>query len=199
MIKRFVSTLALAMVFLACLGTAMVNDPDPGSWAKLGTEIANNDATINFTDLSGGYQDFKVIGSSVVPVTDTAALITRISIAAAFKSGASDYEWNKAELDSGAWSASQDLTDTGISMMADCGSASGESMAFELFLSDPAGTALRKQIRTKSWGEDSKGDNTLTETAGMYDQATSAVDGIQFLFSTGNIESGTFTLYGRMN
>ncbi|KKM13186.1 hypothetical protein LCGC14_1718760, partial [marine sediment metagenome] len=62
-----------------------------------------------------------------------------------------------------------------------------------------AGTVLWKHIRADVWGIDKTGNPNRTKSIGFYDQAASAVDGIQFLFSTGNIESGTFTLYGRMN
>ncbi len=170
-----------------------------GQWTKIETKTASSSATIDFTTLSGTYRDFKVIGSAVIPVEDPDNLLCRISIASSFKAGSTDYEWQTAELDSGAWVLTEDLSDTGIKLMDSVGGRVEESMSFELVLPHPAGTVLWKTIRTKAWGVDSTGSPTLTESTGYYDQAESAVDGIQFLFSTGNIESGTFSLYGRMN
>ncbi len=189
--------LALIPLLLIILGYK--SSPSPGMWSQLETQDVSSVATVDFAALPTAYRDFKVIGSAVVPVTDGANLLCRISIAASFKSGASDYEWQMAEADNAAWSNTENLADASISLMAGVGSAAGESVSFDLLLPHPAGTALYKNIRTRSWGGDTKPDPTLTESIGYYDQATSAVDGIQFLFSTGNIESGTFTLYGRMN
>ncbi len=170
-----------------------------GSWTKIETKTASSSATIDFTTLSGTYRDFKVIGSAVVPVTDPADLLCRISVAASFQSEATDYRWQTAELDSAAWVLTEDTSDPSIKIMADVGGKPVESMSFELALPHPAGTVLYKSIGIKARGIDGSGNITLTESTGFYDFAASAVDGIQFLFSSGNIESGTFTLYGRAN
>ena len=176
-----------------------VDDNAGGQWKKIETKTASSSATIDFTTLSGTYRDFMVIGSAVVPVTDPADLLCRISVAASFQSEATDYRWQTAELDSAAWVLTEDASDASIKIMADVGGKPVESMSFELALPHPAGTVLYKSIGIKARGIDGSGNATLTESTGFYDAAASAVDGIQFLFSEGNIESGTFTLYGRAN
>ena len=78
------------------------------------------------------------------------------------------------------------------------GSVSDNSTSGELFLFNPSSTTFVKHymVKTNFMGND--GANAYTEnayTAG-YCNVTAAIDGVRFLYSSGNIDSGTFKLYG---
>ncbi len=173
-------------------------DDNAGAWARVSTQTASGSATIDFTTLSASYRDFKVIGSNVVPATDNVQLFARISVAASFKSGATDYEW-RSKYNYGAGEGYGGAADTGIRIFIAAGSDAGESLSFWAVFFDPADTANRKQVMGSSFGQTNVAAYRAVRFQGSYVAATSAIDGIQFLFSSGNIESGTFTLYGRSN
>jgi hypothetical protein len=95
-----------------------------------------------------------------------------------------------------------DSSDSEWHISTGIGSDAGESGSINFHLFNPASAANRAKFLTDGvWAH--QADSTLRRymfggrTAGTI--GTSAVDGIRFLFSGGNIESGTFTLYGRSN
>ena len=70
-----------------------------------------------------------------------------------------------------------------------------ESLSGELHLFDPSNTTFVKHFIAKfNFYEASNGSNTYY-TAGYFN-TTSAIDEIQFKMASGNIDSGTFKLYG---
>lgn len=188
------------LIPLAILSLGLHIGPSPGAWALLDTQTASGDGTIDFTslDLEVAYRDFKVIGSNVVPANDSADLFTRISVAAAFKSGGADYSWVDHYHYSGGHGYGGG-SDTGIRLFLDAGSAAGESLSFEAVFFNPADTAVRKQVIGFCSGQNDSAVYMARTFFGSYIAATSAIDGIRFYFNAGNIESGTFTLYGRCN
>lgn len=185
---------------LACLG--LNTAPSPGSWAILETQTASASATIDFTILPAAYRDFQVIISDIVPATDGAVLWARASVAAAFKSGASDYGWSLTQiLTSSAETNDGDAADSEWHISPAVGSAAGEGSTVVLILFNPLSTANRAKIMVDGMAERSDGVFTRYMAGGraVGTIGVAAVDGIRFLFSSGNITSGTFTLYGRMN
>ncbi len=173
-----------------------------GEWEKIDTQIASSSATIDFTTLSAVYRDFKVVISNVVPVTDTDILFARVSVASVFKSGTSDYGWARTQIIStGTPADSGDAADSKWELSSNIGSAAGEGGSMVLILFNPANTSNNTKILSDGVVDHDDGSLRRVMVGGRTAGAigTSAVDGIQFLFSSGNIESGTFTLYGRKN
>lgn len=199
----FSKAAVIALLVLSTIDGDPGRAPSGGTWAILGeTQTASSSATIDFTSLSTTYRDFKVVISDVVPVTDNVNLWARVSVAASFKSGASDYMWARTGISTGAVEENAaDNSDTKWNVTPVMGSAAGESGSVVFLLFNPADTANRAQGMSDGAITDNTGAMrrimSAYRTAGTI--GTSAVDGIQFLFSSGNIESGTFTLYGRMN
>ncbi len=191
--------LMIVSMAILCMCMGFNDSPSPGSWSLLDTKTASNDATIDFANLPTAYRDFKIIGSAVVPATDAVNLYIRTSVASSWKSGASDYSWTRFKHGNGTNGNSSSTSDTKIGASGKVGSAATESMSFEMNLADPTGTVLWKQIEGRSSQIDGGGIPEQNLFYGSYVGAASAIDGIRFYFSSGNIESGTFTLYGRMN
>lgn len=167
-----------------------------GGLVPLTSITASNDATIDFTGIDGTYKPYRLIGSGVVPATDGTGARIRISIAASFKSGGTDYRWNGFRYVTTV-SPTVDASDAEI-QFGDLvvGSAAGENLSFEVNLPDPANTALYKLLHCT--GDFIRSDGSLSgfTISGNYKAGTQAIDGIQFSFLTGNVESGEFTLYG---
>ena len=75
------------------------------------------------------------------------------------------------------------------------GNGNDESLAGELHLFDPSNTTFVKHFIAKfNFYEADSGSNTYY-TAGYFN-TTSAIDEIQFKMASGNIDAGTFKLYG---
>ncbi len=198
--KQTAFALLIPLTFI-CMGAYQVG-PSPGSWALIETQTASGSATRDFAALPEGYRDFMVVISDVVPATDGAVLWARVSVAAAFKSGASDYGWALTQvLTSSAETNDGDVADSEWQISPAVGSAAGEGITAVLILFDPESTANRAKIMVDGIAERSDGIFSRYMAGGraVGTIGVSAVDGIQFLFSSGNIASGTFTLYGRMN
>ncbi len=194
--------LMIVSMAILCICVGFNLGPSPGSWALLETQTASSSATIDFNTLPTAYQDFKVIISDVVPVTDGSILFGRLSVASVFKSGASDYGWARTQiLSSGTPGDSGDAADSELELSSNIGSAAGEGGSIILTLFNPANTSNYTKILSDGVVDHDDGSFRRVMIGGRVAGTigTSAIDGIRFLFSSGNIESGTFTLYGRMN
>lgn len=160
------------------------------------TQTASSSATINFTTLSTDYRNFKIVFDSVVPATDGAQLYIRTSSngGSSYDSGASDYQYVRHLAVTTSSSAFAATTTHIVATGSGVGSSTGEAANGEVILFYPAGTSYT-YVRAEASYMDNLGRPDLSATAGL--RASSAdVDAIQFLFSTGNIASGTFKLYG---
>ena len=176
------------------------DDPaEEAGWVLLDKQEASNSATIDFESLlDSTYLAFKVVMVDVVPATDNVILQFRTSTdnGATYDSTANDYFYAQARIPSDSTLA-ESVTETAsvISLVNTVGSAAGEGISGELTLSNPAGTALFKRLR---WSFDAidSGGSVMPQWGAGARMATADVDAIRFLFSSGNIESGTFLLFG---
>ena len=75
------------------------------------------------------------------------------------------------------------------------GNDSDQCVSGELHLFNPSSTTFVKHFIASSNNYNASNYSTKLHTAG-YINTTSAIDEIQFKFSSGNIDSGTFKLYG---
>ena len=175
-----------------------------GSMAPISTQTASSSSTISFTSgIDSTYKEyiFKYIG--VHPATDGANFQVN------FRDGSTDYDATKtttvllasnaedeshAEL---AYKASNDLAQsTSFQNLAESvGADNDQCVSGELHLFNPSSTTFVKTFMSQTQNADS-GNNTLSFFVSGYCNTTTAIDGVQFKFSSGNIDSGTFKLYG---
>lgn len=168
---------------------------------KIESQDASSSTNIDF-DLPAGYRRYWIEYDNVVPATDGAELNLRMSTdgGSSFASGASDYSWSAVRASASAAAGDGDASDseitlthaaggTGIENTASDGGASGD-----VKIINPASTSNYKHVygTCSMWRTD--GDMSPIVTAGAYKSAT-AVDAVRFLMSSGNIASGTFTLW----
>ena len=85
---------------------------------------------------------------------------------------------------------------TGIAhLSAYCGTGNDESVSGSLHLFDPSSTTFVKHFIARTSGVTSNPAAMDNYIAG-YGNTTSAIDAIQFSFSSGNIDSGVIKMYG---
>ena len=167
------------------------------------SQDASNSASIDFTSIASTYKEYIICFTDVVPVTNGANFYVRASQGSGFLSGASDYQWIRYGGPtsigvSGDAQFTSDGADSQFIIAADVGNTNaGYSASGELRIFNPAGTTRFKMLTWMLSYVVATGPAFAGITGhGFLAAATSAVDGISFLMSTGNISSGTFKLYG---
>lgn len=178
-----------------------------GGWVPIKTVAANSDSSIDFVNGSGGvvldgtYRCYAVVITELVPASDGSSLYLRTSTNAgsSYDAGSSDYAYggmyftNAAVAQNDSAGAAQ--IDLGIGNVG-AGNQSGESLSAILYVINPANATVYKNFRWSIWGTSSTSAEPRGAEACGHRLATSDIDAIRFLMSTGNITSGTFTLYG---
>lgn len=173
-----------------------------GGLNLIATASASNDATVEFSSgIDSTYDEYIVSLLGVVPALDEKGFWLRTGGdgGASFDSGASDYQWVNHYAQHNTSGSSGNTSDSEIQLAGMTsvivGSAANESgVNGHIHLIRPAASTY-----TDIWGqvgfETPDGELATQQVAGQR-QAAAAVDAIQFLFSSGNIESGEFKLYG---
>lgn len=190
-------------------GTKDVFNCDPASnrpsdCVLLDTKVASSSATIDFllTGNNAGFAQYKLVYANVAPATDGVHLYLRTSSngGSSYDSGASDYRWGLFTVTSPNAGTAADGAGTGSATAfirlsySTAGNASNETCAGEITCFKPDSAAYTKF----TWlaNTHATGDFDDIVFGGGNRQSAADVDAIRFLFSSGNIASGTFYLYG---
>ena len=175
-----------------------------GSMALISTQTASSSSTISFTSgIDSTYKEyiFKYIG--VHPATDGANFQVN------FRDGSTAYDATKTTTVINAAGAedesigeieaksSNDLAQsTSFQNLAESvGADNDQCVSGQLHLFDPSNTNFVKHFISQTQNADS-GNNSLSFFVSGYCNISTAIDGVQFKFSSGNIDSGVFKLYG---
>lgn len=164
----------------------------------LSTATASNSASISFTGLSSIYDKYELQFINVKPQTDTANLVLRTSTngGSSYDSGASDYAYAVSDFSTagssvGPYSAGA----TGILLANSVGNDANENgVSGNLSIFTPS-DAIYTSVYFSTVFRASNGVLYVGNGSGQR-MAAADVDAIQLLFSSGNITSGKFKLYG---
>ncbi len=176
-----------------------------GALTLLQTQTASSSSTIDFTSNIDSTYDvycFKFI--NIHPQTDVADFSFNMST-----DGGSNYNVSKtttyftsahAENDSAAeigYAGSQDLASStsDAQIFRDLGSDNDQCLGGEFFLFNPSNTTFTKHFICTIQGNNFNNFTETGFTSGI-GNTTSAINGIRFKFSSGNIDSGDIKLYG---
>lgn len=166
-----------------------------GNWVKISSSTASASATIDFTGLSSTYRTFAIVLSDIAPATDAVNLYIRTSTdnGSTYDSGASDYKYNTTTT-SGSATISNGTGNAQLLVGLTVGNSTNEKTSGIVYLHNPQGTTGA----VLTWHVNGMSPSNLAQNmigCGIR-MASADVDAIRFLFSSGNIASGTFTLYG---
>ena len=183
--------------------TALPSGVSGGAMTLLETQTASSDSTISFTsNIDSTYKEYIFKFINIHPATNSANLSFNMSIDAG-----SNYNVTKtttsfrsvqtedATTTALGYRSDYDLAQaTGFQPLGDANSNDNDSaLAGELHLFNPSSTTFVKHFTAVT--SHIAGQAKEYFTAG-YGNTTSAVDAIQFKMSSGNIDAGTFKLYG---
>ena len=180
-----------------------------GAMTLIKTVTASSDSTIDFVDgtsdvvLDSTYPIYKFEFINIHPATDQASFQVN------FRDGDSSYDATKTTSNFRAYHneagndtslgyfASEDLAQsTAVQIIGrTVGNDNDQSCTGEIFLFSPSSTTFVKHFLIRS-SVTEHGNYYVDYHIAGYCNVTAAIDGVQFSFSTGNIDSGTIKLYG---
>lgn len=173
-----------------------------GALVFLEAHTASASATLDFTSfISSTYDEYVFEIVSLIAATNTVNFIMRMGTGAGptYDSGANysfdDFIYRSGGTATGgaAGQTSIAINYTGTAVNNGTAAQAGVFAAFRLF--DPQSTALYKIVDGRTAYFDSGGFRVGVIFRGAY-ESTTAVTAVRFLFSSGNITSGTIRVYG---
>ena len=175
-----------------------------GAMTLLSTVTASSSATVSFASgITSTYKEYIFKFYDVHPSADAADLTVN------FRDGSSAYDATKTssffwayhdEADSDTtlnYASSNDLAQgTGVQpISSNPGYDNDQACSGTLHLFDPASTTFVKHFMAVS-NSTEPANYSINSYASGYCNVTAAIDGVQFKFESGNIDSGTFKMYG---
>ena len=184
--------------------TALPSSISGGAMTLLATQTASGSANLSFTSgIDDTYDSYVFKYYDIHPATDNADFEFNMTIDGTnwnvTKTTTTFYSYHMED-DSGSgltYEAGYDLAQgTGFQYLAaDIGNGSDESASGEFSIYSPSSTTFVKHFLHS--GNRYVGSNiSANDFVAGYGNTTSAVTGIQFKMSTGNIDSGVIKLYG---
>ena len=172
-------------------------------WNIIGTSVASDSASLTITGLDSTYDTYCLAFSQLVPATDGATPYLRVG-AGSIDSGSSDYSWSVGGtthsdtthfLDGHEDNEDSEMELTATTDMGGVGSAAGEGFNATLWMNRPADGTTRVGIGGTA-AYYTTNSNCVGQHITAARRAVITLDRIQFLFSSGNVATGRFTVYG---
>ena len=177
-------------------------DAAGGSWNLISTTTISSDATVSVTGMDGTYINYVMILNNIHPENNDIHLQARAIIGgSAYTTGNyfsivehSRTGNNSNEFDNNEGQTYWTLTHDGNGM----GNAASDSMNMIINIYNPSDTTFEKHIQTQATYNHSIVNNMTARSYGLnaIHSIASAITGIQFLPSGGNLDTGTIKLYG---
>jgi len=164
----------------------------PGGLILQEQHTASSSASLSFTScISSTYDEYQFEILNLIPATNAVTGILRMN-----SDSSSLYAWADWFVGTALNSDGQQFSnsDTSISLFVGLDNTSTYGYSGTLKLFQPSSTSLDKAVTSHVTGL-AGGFFYSTDGAGVY-KSTSAVTTVQFLFSSGNIASGTVRCYG---
>lgn len=165
----------------------------------IGCQTASTSASLAFTTgISSTYEIYKILGSGVLPVTDSVELWLRVSEdgGSTWKSGAAAYNTHRTTINSANAATTAGSNDTKILVGNGISNNAARGISFELNLAQPASTTRNKMFFGSVLQQSSDTNFYGSSFFGEYTGDTAAINGLQFSLSSGNISVGKICLYG---
>ena len=166
--------------------------------ALLQTVTASNDATVLVGSSSLFTSTHKVYILHVInahPVTDSVEFRCRLSKGGSIISA--DYEYSRNQtIHSSSFTNRGSNSDDHVNLAESLGNANDESHNMVITMYNPAETTFKKLVNFSSAGMDLSPNMARNHGVFGHEGNSDAIDGIQFFYSSGNVSTGTFKLYG---
>lgn len=166
-----------------------------GNMIKITTTVASAQATVDFTGLSTTYSHYIVVFTNIIPVTNSVNFLMRTSTdnGSTYTSAAASYSWSYAIGAAGGVAGSGSNSDT--SMQVGSGTVPNtavSSLSGYIKILNPDNATYYTSYHGILYSTTSPNSGVASGRR----LAAEANNAIRFLFSSGNISSGQFILYG---
>ncbi len=176
-----------------------------GAWNLLQTHTASNSASLDdTTHITSAYKIYKIEISNLVPVTDNVNIYMRMGDATGFYSGATDYSWATfgSYSTSSNWSFASGIHDDAdpyirlatVRNSPFVGNSSMEGFHASLTLNGHDSTMI-KSVRGSVFYRDRDGEENTAHVGGAL-LFGGTLSRVQIYAASGNLASGTMSLYG---
>lgn len=161
----------------------------------LASATASNSANLAFESLfSSTYDKYIFEGIGIVPATDNVTLQAQFRISSSYATA--NYTWGGHLTTVNAGGFNGVAGTTGIAILLNAGNATDEVGHFTAELWNPLATTYHKHFSGRFQQEYASNSNYSGYFGGYYTANNSALDGIRFNMSSGNITSGRIDMYG---
>jgi hypothetical protein len=184
-------------------GTLTITAPTAAQGASLvylSTVTASASATVDIeTTIDSTYAMYVVEVVALIPATDNTNINCTVKVGGSYQ--AASYQYHQAQPISNAatYAASNVVGAAQIVIATAAGNAATKGTSLTIKIPTPSDTVTHKTIYWNGVGSDTNGYSQMLVGTGKYYGATSALTGIRFAMSSGNITSGEFRLYGVKN
>jgi len=166
-----------------------------GTHVLLSTTTASDSANISITsNIDSTYNTYMLEFVNIKASDNSQTLFMRMAEGGSFVTG-SFYDYGFRRLQSNAASETQGENQTKIELFNVYSNASNANLNGRMFLYSPSSSTFDTYVDFRLTGQ-IDGDHQMTTVGGGRSERAGAVDGVQFLFTTGNISSGSIKLYG---
>ena len=185
--------------------TSLPSGVGGGSLVLIATQTASSSSTISFTSgIDSTYKEYIFKFIDIHPATDGASFQFNMSIDTGSNYNVTKtttyftaYNYESGGTPAVSYASNVDLAQSTAfqNVNSGVGSDNDQCAVGTLHLFDPSNTTFVKHFLICGNTYESSDLNSNVFVAG-YGNTTSAVDAVQFKFSSGNIDSGTIKLYG---
>lgn len=169
-----------------------------GAWSLIATATADNDATIDFTDLTSDYIMYKLVIAYVDPASDSYPWI-RVSSnnGSSYNEGASDYHYALNGLEADGTAITQNAEGVTSMVIGEYVENDSNNLFCSTVTIYNPSASFRHIFHVSSIGRSAlSGDDAYVVDGTGWRNASQDIDAIRFLFSGGNVVTGEFRLYG---
>lgn len=172
-----------------------------GPWVFISSQSANNSSNISFTGLSNTYLNYMIVMNDVIPATNAVNMQMQFGTGGTPTYQTTAYYWSiygfsavgSTETDDAANQSQFTLTNTTASHQVSNGT--GAALSGNILIHNPSQSASYHSYKTEFEYLNSGTDSDAISGGGIW-HGTTAVTAAKIFMSSGNITSGTFTLYG---
>lgn len=166
------------------------------SMVLITTGTAANSASVDLTGMTG-YTSYVIYWTKLIPATNGTTLLMRVSTnnGSSFISSAGAYAWMLVNGINNVLAATANQSDTSMTISLNYLNSGAVTGGGRIDIPNPANTNNTNIISHCNHMDSSLSLLRNTIVTGQY-LATTTVNAVQFLMSSGNITTGTFYLYG---
>jgi hypothetical protein len=173
--------------------------PSTAGMTLLSTVIASGSTTVDIeTTFDSTYDSYVIIATNVTPTADGAQFYLRMKLGGSYVTTAYNYHITRSQSSSSSYAGSSNDNHELIPIADGTGSASSRSAGFNISISNPTSTTFHKSVHWQGYSVVANAAESIAYASGVghNTSSTAALTGIRIYLNTGNVNSGTFRLYG---